>query len=286
MRITGGTKLVGVIGDPVEHSRSPQMHNAAFEALGLNYVYVPFRVRTGKLREAIEGLKALGVVGVNVTIPHKEGALELADEASEEARLIGAANTLTFKGESVIADNTDGRGFLMALEAAGIEVPREVLVLGAGGTARAVTVALARRGVERLTIANRTLSRAEELAESLRKSFPALRVNAIPLERDALRQAVEGSGLLVNTTSVGMRQDDPMLIDPEWLHPGLAVYDVIYTPPKTKLVEEAERKGLKCAGGTDMLVFQGAISFEIWTGRRAPIDTMRSALLKALGLTG
>jgi len=286
MRITGGTKLVGVIGDPVEHSRSPQMHNAAFEELGLDYVYVPFHVRAGRLRQAIEGLKALGVVGVNVTIPHKEGALELADEASEEAKLIGAANTLTFKGERVIADNTDGRGFLMALKAAGIEVPEAVLVLGAGGTARAVTVALAREGVEKLTIANRTVSRAEELAGSLKKSFPALKVEVMPLEPSKLKEAVKESGLLVNATSVGMKEDDPMLIDPEWLHPELAVYDVIYTPPKTKLVEAAERKGLRCAGGVDMLVYQGAISFEIWTGRKAPIDRMRSALLKALGLTG
>jgi shikimate dehydrogenase len=284
-KITGRTKVVGVIGDPVEHSRSPQMHNAAFDALGLDYVYVPFHVPRGKLGEAIEGLKVLGVVGVNVTIPHKQRALELADRRSEEAELIGAANTLIFREGEVFADNTDGRGFIRALQTAGIDPSgcEKALVLGAGGTSRAVCVALAREGVAEITVANRTVERAERLAEFISKEL-GIEIKAIPLEEERLREEIVSSDLLVNTTSVGMKPDDPMLVSPDWLHPRLSVYDVIYTPPETKLIAAAREMGLRCAGGVDMLVFQGAISFEEWTGITPPTDLMKTVLMRALGI--
>lgn len=285
--ITGKTKVVGVIGDPVEHSRSPQMHNAAFEALGLNYVYVPFHVPRGRIRQALEGLKALGVVGINVTIPHKREALEFADQSSEEAKLIGAANTLSFRDGKVIADNTDGRGFIEALRAIGVGdlAGKRALVLGAGGASRAICVALAREGVSGITVANRTIERAEELAELISENFDEVEVKSIPLEERFLAEEMALNDLLVNATSVGMKPSDPMLIHPEWLHSGLIVYDVVYTPPETKLVRAAKEKGLRCSGGIDMLVFQGAISFQIWTGVAPPVEVMRATLMRSLGVT-
>ncbi|HEX29365.1 TPA: shikimate dehydrogenase [Candidatus Poribacteria bacterium] len=285
--ITGKTKIVGVIGDPVEHSRSPQMHNAAFEALNLDFVYVPFRVPRGEVRDAIEGLKSLGVIGINVTIPHKREVLALADQVSEEAKLIGAANTLTFRHGRILADNTDGRGFIKALKAmgAGDLKGRKALVLGAGGTARAICVALAREKVGEVTVANRTIEKAEELVNLISESFDEVEVKSIPLKGERLAEEIASSDLLVNTTSVGMKPDDPMLIRPEWMHPGLMVYDVIYTPPETKLIMAAKGKGLRCSGGIDMLVFQGAISFRIWTGITPPVEVMRATLMKSLGVT-
>ncbi|HID56070.1 TPA: shikimate dehydrogenase [Candidatus Poribacteria bacterium] len=285
--ITGKTKVVGVIGDPVEHSRSPQMHNAAFEALGLNYVYVPFHVPRGRIRQALEGLKALGVVGINVTIPHKREALKFADQSSEEAKLIGAANTLSFRDGKVIADNTDGRGFIEALRAIGVGdlAGKRALVLGAGGASRAICVALAREGVSGITVANRTIERAEELAELISENFDEVEVKSIPLEERFLAEEMALNDLLVNATSVGMKPSDPMLIHPEWLHSGLIVYDVVYTPPETKLVRAAKEKGLRCSGGIDMLVFQGAISFQIWTGVAPPVEVMRATLMRSLGVT-
>ncbi len=286
-RITGKTKVVGVIGDPVEHSHSPQMHNAAFEALNLDFVYVPFRVPRGKVRDAIEGLKSLGVVGINVTIPHKREVLELADQADVEARLIGAANTLTFRDGKVLADNTDGRGFIEALRVMGMGDlgGRKVLVLGAGGASRAICVALAKGGVSKITVANRTIERAEELAELISENFDEVEVKSIPLEGRHLAEEMASSDLLVNATSVGMKPDDPMLICPEWLHPGLTVYDVVYTPPETKLIMAAKERGLRCSGGIDMLVFQGAISFQIWTGIAPPVEVMKATLMRSLGVT-
>jgi shikimate dehydrogenase len=261
------------------------MHNVAFGALGLDYVYVPFHIPRGELREAIDGLKSLGVRGLNVTIPHKEEALHLADHASNEAKLIGAANTLTFEDGLVAADNTDYGGFIRAVEIAGMDLTKceKALVLGAGGSSRSVCVALAHKGVREIIIANRTFDKARGLAKSIADSYGG-QVRAVPLGNGQFRSEMESSDLLVNTTPVGMKQDDPVIVDINWLHPGIAVYDLIYTPPETKLVKTARERGLRCAGGIDMLVFQGALSFEIWTGSSPPIDLMRSALMKALGV--
>lgn len=232
-------------------------------------------------------MKSSGVVGINVTIPHKQDALKIADRATEEAKLIGAANTLTFKGDKVMADNTDGRGFIEALKVIGLEnlKRKRVLVLGAGGASRAICVALAREKVSRITIANRTIERAKKLAELISENFGEVETRSIPLEGRYLAEETASSDLLVNTTSVGMKPDDPMLIRPEWLHPGLTVYDVVYTPPETKLVMAAKERGLRCCGGIDMLVFQGAISFRIWTGIAPPVEVMRTALMRSLGVT-
>ncbi|MCZ6676587.1 MAG: shikimate dehydrogenase [Candidatus Poribacteria bacterium] len=286
MQITGQTKIVGIIGDPVKHSRSPQMHNAAFAALGLDYVYVPFHVQSDNLRAAIDGFKALNVVGINVTIPHKQDVIPFLDAISREAELIGAVNTLIFKDGKISGDNTDAPGFLQAMHDAGREAPEggSAVVIGAGGSARAIVVALALAGLGMIVIANRTVSKAVNLAADLSKKT-GVSICGIGLDDGRLPGAVGTSQLIVNTASASMDVSHPLLIRPEWLKSQSIVYDIVYTPPETRLLQAAAEKGCQTIGGLGMLVHQGAIAFEQWTGVDPPVETMRKALQEALNQT-
>lgn len=279
MQITGQTKIVGIIGDPIKHSRSPQIHNAAIAALGLNYVYVPFHVQPDNLGAAIEGFKAANVVGINVTIPHKQNVIPYLDEISREATLIGAVNTLIFKDGAISGENTDAPGFLQAMQEEGLGVPQggSAVIIGAGGSARAVVVALALAGIRTICIANRTVSRAVALATDLSEKTDAS-IYGIGLDDPKLPNAVGTSQLIVNTASTSMDVSHPLLIDPEWLKPQSIVYDIVYTPPETRLLQAATEKDCYTIGGLGMLVHQGAIAFEKWTGVNPPVETMRQAL--------
>ena len=279
MQITGQTKIVGIIGDPIKHSRSPQIHNAAIAALGLNYVYVPFHVQSDNLGAAIEGFKAANVVGINVTIPHKQNVIPYLDEISREATLIGAVNTLIFRDGTISGENTDAPGFLQAMQEEGHEVPQggSAVIIGAGGSARAIVVALALAGVQTICITNRTVSRAVALATDLSEKTDAS-IYGIGLDDPKLPNAVGTSQLIVNTASTSMDVSHPLLIDPEWLAPQSIVYDIVYTPPETRLLQAAAEKGCHTIGGLGMLVHQGAIAFERWTGVNPPVETMRQAL--------
>lgn len=282
-KISGQTRIVGVIGDPVQHSRSPQMHNAAIVERKLDYVYVPFHVRSGELREAIEGFKALNVLGVNVTIPHKQTVMPILDDVSHEATLIGAANTLIFCDGRVSGDNTDAQGFLRAMTEEGIDIPvgGSAVVLGAGGAARAVVVALALSGLDLITIANRTGWKAIQFEKDL-ATISETEISAVDLASNQLNSAIRSADLLVNTTSVGMQETDQLLIDPDFLNPGTIVYEIVYTPPETPLLRVAREKGCQTIGGIGMLVHQGAIAFEKWIGIVPNVETMRIALEQAL----
>ena len=282
-KISGQTRIVGVIGDPVQHSRSPQMHNAAIVERKLDYVYVPFHVRSGELREAIEGFKALNVLGVNVTIPHKQTVMPILDDVSHEATLIGAANTLIFCDGRVSGDNTDAQGFLRAMTEEGIDIPvgGSAVVLGAGGAARAVVVALALSGLDLITIANRTEWKAIQFEKDL-ATISETEISAVDLASNQLNSAIRSADLLVNTTSVGMQETDQLLIDPDSLNPGTIVYEIVYTPPETPLLRVAREKGCQTIGGIGMLVHQGAIAFEKWIGIVPNVETMRIALEQAL----
>ena len=282
-KISGQTRIVGVIGDPVQHSRSPQMHNAAIVERKLDYVYVPFHVRSGELREAIEGFKALNVLGVNVTIPHKQTVMPILDDVSHEATLIGAANTLIFCDGRVSGDNTDAQGFLRAMTEEGIDIPvgGSAVVLGAGGAARAVVVALALSGLDLITIANRTEWKAIQFEKDL-ATISETEISAVDLASNQLNLAIRSADLLVNTTSVGMQETDQLLIDPDSLNPGTIVYEIVYTPPETPLLRVAREKGCQTIGGIGMLVHQGAIAFEKWIGIVPNVETMRIALKQAL----
>ena len=279
MQITGQTKIVGIIGAPIKHSRSPQIHNAAITALGLDYVYVPFHVQPDNLGAAIEGFKATNVVGINVTIPHKQNVISYLDEISREATLIGAVNTLIFKDGTIIGENTDAPGFLQAMQEDGLEVPQGGLavIIGAGGSARAIVVALALAGLRTIYIANRTVSRAVALAADLSEKTDAS-IYGIGLDDPKLPNAVGTSQLIVNTASTSMDVSHPLLIDPEWFAPQSIVYDIVYTPPETRLLQAAAAQDCYTIGGLGMLVHQGAIAFERWTGVHPPVEIMRQAL--------
>ena len=278
--LTGHTRVAGVIGDPVEHSRSPQMHNAAFAKAGLDYVYVPFHVRPNNLGDAMAGFKAINVVGINVTLPHKQTVIPYLTSVSREAELIGAVNTLTFVGDEIHGDNTDAPGVLRALEENGdmsVPVGEAVVVLGAGGAARAVVVALALAGVASITIANRTVEKAVSLAEEMHQKTDVA-IHGMGLTDARLPVAVRQSVLLINTATASMDATHPLLISTDWLQPNAIVYDIVYTPPVTPLMQAAAERGCQTLGGIGMLVHQGAIAFEKWTGITPCTETMREAL--------
>lgn len=276
--------MVGLIGWPVEHSVSPAMHNAAFEALGLDWCYVPLPVRPGHIAEALAGIVALGFGGVNVTVPHKQALVPLVDELSEAARAIGAVNTvIVMDGGRTTGHNTDAGGFMRALKALPFDPHGcSALVLGAGGAARAVVYALATNQVE-VTVLNRTPERAEALVEALR-GFASARLYAGPLIADRLRKVGANVDLVVNTTPLGMWPHIEGSPWPEELpFPAHALlFDLVYNPRETRLMCQARAVGARACNGLDMLVYQGAEAFTSWTGREAPVDVMRDACLAAL----
>jgi len=278
VRIDGSTIVCGLFGDPVAHSLSPAMHNAAFEELGLNWVYLPFRVASSKLSAAVNAVKALGMAGVNITVPHKEGVIDYLDELSDEAALIGAVNTVINREGCLIGDNTDGKGFIRSLEEAGFSPGgRTALILGSGGAARAVGAALARAGC-RPAIANRTLSRAREIAGLLKKHLDV----EVPVYGfgDINGEMVREFDLIVNTTPLGMNPhvDRCPPLPTTFLHKGQMVYDLVYNPRETKLMRLARASGARVMGGLGMLLCQGVLAFELWTGRPAPVEVMKKAI--------
>ncbi len=275
-------KLFALIGDPVEQSLSPPMHNAAFRALGLNCAYVALRVPKQFLTDAIGGIRALNIAGFNITTPHKIGIVGLLDELDESASLVGAANTVKNDRGKLIGFNTDGEGALRALEEKiGSVRGKEVVLLGAGGAARAIAFSLSKADA-RLTIANRTVSRAKALASTIGQKL-GMEVEVASLNRAELTGALKNADVLINATSVGMSpKAGQTLVSASMMHRGLAVYDIVYEPLRTKLLREARRAGGRTIDGLGMLVHQGALAFEIWTGKRAPIKIIEAAAKREL----
>jgi len=280
--ISGKTILCGVIGDPVEHSVSPAMHNAAFKKMGLDYWYVPFRVKPEKLAEAIAGMRALNIRGLNVTLPHKVAVIPFLDELDPLAEKISAVNTIVNEGGTLTGYNTDATGFLQALLESGVEPKgKNVVILGAGGASRAISFILAERG-SNLVIVNRTLDKARELAGRLSDIFRR-ETRALKLDEENLTSVLEEADILVNTTSVGMSPNiDETPVSPTLFKPNLIVFDVVYNPSQTRLLTEAEQAGAKTISGIEMLVWQGASAFEKWTGLKAPAELMREEVIKVL----
>lgn len=263
------------------------MHNAAIARLGLNYVYVPFSVAPEALELALRSLPALGIVGVNLTIPHKERALSLVDEITEEARDVGAINTVHCVDGRLIADNTDGRGFYQPLAEAGFDARGcEAVVVGAGGAARSVVFRLAREGAKRIWLVNRSFDRAVALAGAVEAAgYDGAAVQPLRIEdRESLARALGRAALLVHTTRIGMHPDVDGLpaIPLDALHRNLFVYDLVYNPIMTRLLIEARERGCTVLGGAKMLVYQGAAAFERWTGVWPPTEVMEAAVLRGL----
>ncbi len=269
-------KLFGVLGDPVSHSLSPVMHNAAFESLGMDCEYHAFRVCIGNLSKALNGAHALGFGGLNLTIPLKEKAMEIV-KPTDLARQIGAVNTVDFK-DGMVGYNTDGIGAKMALSSAGIEIKgKNVLLLGAGGAARAIAFQLAKEGA-RITIANRTIERAEALVKDIKNIGVAE-----SSDYENMKDMIQDSDILINSTSVGMYPKiSGTIVTSDMMHKDLTVFDIVYNPQNTLLLKEAKKAGATTIDGVMMLVFQGAESFRIWTGRSPPVDIMEKAVRKQL----
>ena len=281
MNIKGSTNIVGLIGHPVEHSFSPPMHNAAFQKLGMDYAYVAFDVNPNDLSSAIEGAKSLNIKGFNVTIPHKIEVMQYLDELDEVAELIGAVNTIDFK--ELKGYNTDGIGAVRAIEEVSSIKDMDVIVTGAGGASRAISFYLAKFGASSITILNRNVDRAQKLAGDVLASDLISDVNFASISQ--INDYLPNADILVDTTPLGMDPhiNDEPIAKAENMHEDLVVFDAVYNPNETVLLKEAIKAGAKPVYGIKMLLYQGAESFKIWTGREAPIDVMQEALNKHLG---
>jgi shikimate dehydrogenase len=279
--ISGETKVCAVIGDPVKHSLSPCIQNAAFKHLKLNYVYIAFEVGLAELETAIQGIRSLKIHGLNVTTPLKVDAARHLDTLDRSAEVTGAVNTVLNQG-GLIGYNTDGEGARKALKAGGHDPKnKKVVILGAGGASRSVSYSLASEACE-VVILNRTLERAERLVEKLANTF-GNKVRCGKLCRNSIKKELKDADILINATTLGMRlHEDKTPIDRALLRSNLVVFDLVYDPPETKLLSEAKSIGAKTVKGITMLVYQGAASFEIWTGRKAPVDVMNSAAEKEI----
>lgn len=272
------TVLYGVFGNPIKHSKSPVMMNRAFRETGTNAVYAAFEVKQDQLREAIQGVRALNYRGINVTIPHKVEVMRLLDHVDEDARRIGAVNTIVNEDGRLIGYNTDGLGYVRSLkEETGSLQGKRILVLGAGGAARGVGFALAKEQPAALWIANRTVEKAVSLAKDI---SPYCETTGIGYDRVADLHSVD---LIVNTTSVGMHPHvDATPLDTTFITPNMIVSDLVYNPLTTKLLAAAKSIGATAHSGLGMFIYQGAIAFEHWTGKPAPIAAMREAVEQAL----
>jgi len=282
MEISGKTRVCGVIGDPIEHTLSPIIHNAAFEALGIDYFFLAFKVKSAEVENAVRGMRALSILGLNVTMPHKNAVTKYLDEIDPTGRAIGSVNTLLNKDGRLFGFNTDGVGALNALEQNGVEPKgKKVLLLGAGGAAKAIAYTLSQEADE-LLILNRTPKPAAELAELLKQKFKK-KISAAELSPNTIKDNIADFDVLINATSVGMNPNvDQTPVAPEWLKPDLAVMDIVYNPVETRLAKDAKAVGAKVVSGVEMLIYQGAASFEIWTACKAPVEVMRKAALNHL----
>ena len=283
MHIDGNTRIVGIIGSPLDHTLSPAIHNAAFDHMGLNWCYVTMPVSEGCLREAIEGLKALRFVGVNVTMPFKTEVLPLLDEVAMFAESVGAVNTILVDKGRLIGYNTDGRGFYMALvRDLGYDVRgRKVLIMGAGGASRSVAVSLALAGCSSIAIVNRSPEKSRQLAEIVKKSAPGIEITWLSPNENC-DVVVAESDIIINATPLTDFHGSALRVPVALLNSSQVVCDLNYPVYQSPFLQEAEARGARVMDGKGMLLYQAAAAFEIWTGLDAPVEVMRVALHKAL----
>jgi shikimate dehydrogenase len=280
MQVSGKTGVVGIFGDPVAHSLSPRMQNAAIQTSGLDAIYVPFHVTAAQLCDAVKSIRAMSIRGVNLTIPHKEAACDLVDELDASAQMIGAINTIVNDNGRLKGYNTDGLGLLKALkQELGCDVAgKRVLLLGAGGACRAALVALCQAKVSWIGIANRTRNRSQQLIEEFSAKFSGTAFAEYELGSSLLNTCDEPVDLLVNTTSVGLKGEDFGFPVVDCLKPGGAVFDMVYAPEPTMLLNQARKRGLVAADGLGMLAAQGEAAFALWFGQSPEPLVMRRSL--------
>ncbi len=281
MIIKATTKVYGIFGHPVNHSLSPQMHNAAFQSLRLDCVYLAFDVHPKDFEIAARAIRSMCISGVNITIPHKESIIFFLDEISPEASLTGAVNTVKNVDGKLIGYNTDVSGFLRAIrEDLGFH-PKglSAALIGAGGAARAVLTSLCMNEAYQVYVINRTLDKAKRLASEFKKGFKDTFIQAVSLDdKDDIKNILGKTKLLVNATSAGMKGVDSVEMPLEHLQKEAVIYDLVYDPRETNLIKTAKELGYKASGGLSMLLYQGVESFEIWTGKDAPTGVMKKAL--------
>ena len=280
--ITGHTRLTALLGSPVAHSISPLMHNEAFQLLNLDYTYLCFDVNEETLPAAVDGLKACGIRGFNLTMPNKNQIVKLLDELSPAARLIGAVNTVVNDKGHLVGYNTDGVGYMQAVRDAGYDITgKTITIMGAGGAATAICAQAALDGVEKIHVFARETSRfwerTQKLVENINSTLPCKAVLHENKDTGALARAISESALLLNATSVGMAPDTDSTIiqDTSLYHPDLIVSDVIYNPRETRFLREAREAGCRTFNGMYMLLYQGAEAFRLWTGKEMPIKEIK-----------
>lgn len=273
MNVNGKTKIIGIFGYPIEHTLSPLMHNSAFEALGLDNCYVPFRVLPEDLPYAVQAIRSLNLLGVNITVPHKENVLPLLDKIDEEAAFIGAVNTITHEDGTLTGYNTDGRGFMSSLTEEGIETEgKEITVIGTGGACRAISYYLSEKA-SKLSLYDIDKAKAEKLVKDLNEFSD----NVFLLDN---MKAAGKTDIIINATPLGMKPGDPSPVDRNLIPSDAVVCDLVYT--KTRFLSEAENKGAKTLDGSGMLLWQGVLAFELLTGIKPPVDVMRTALMSMI----
>ncbi len=270
MNVNGKTRIIGIFGYPIEHTLSPLMHNSAFEKLKMNNCYIPFRVDPNELSNAVQSIRSLNLLGVNVTVPHKEHVLPLLDNVDKEAKFIGAVNTVTNNNGVLTGYNTDGRGFISSLSEAGITIDgKDITIIGTGGACRAVSYYLSEKA-SNLSLYDLDREKAGKLVKDLNE----FRGNVFILDKP---EDAGNSDIIINATPLGMKPDDPSPVDPALITSDKVVCDLVYK--KTQLLKDAEKKGAKIIDGSGMLLWQGVLAFELWTGVKPPVDLMREILL-------
>ncbi|EMF0151561.1 shikimate dehydrogenase [Enterococcus hirae] len=282
--ISGRTKLTGFFAKPASHSLSPLMHNLAFSHWGIDAVYLAFEVDQTNLRQAVESIRTLNMLGVNVSMPNKTAVLAYLDQLSPEAELIGAVNTIVHQEQRLIGYNTDGMGFVRSVNETGHPIKNQkIVVLGAGGAAKAIVVQMALEGAQEITIYKRLnatfLPLKEYFAKVSEKTGCPIRLHDYA-DESQLALDLSQANLLINATDIGMgsKKDQLPIADVKLLHSQLAVFDLIYSPSETRLIQEAKKMGIKAYNGLGMLIHQGAIAFELWTHREMPVQNIRERL--------
>jgi shikimate dehydrogenase len=279
MQITGETTITGVFGWPVRHSLSPVFQNAAFLHFGLNWVYIPLEVNPENLGKAVDAIRIFSIKGINITIPYKRNVIQYIDSVDDDVKLLGVANTIVNENGILKGYTTDGIGFLRSLKEDGMFNPagKNVFIFGSGGSAFALSGTLVNAGISTLIICNRTYERAVVLKNHLKEHFGFENTEIVQFEKRNQSSLWKNVDLVVNTTSIGMNEDDIILVEEKNLSENMFVYDIVYNR-KTNLIEASLKRGIRCLDGLSMLIFQGAVSFTLWTGIDAPVEIMKRAI--------
>jgi shikimate dehydrogenase len=284
VEINGKTQLIVLIGNPVEHSMSPKMHNAAFRKLGLNYVYIAVRVDNDKVKEAIEGIRAFHIKGANVTVPHKINVMQFLDEIDPVAENIGAINTILNKDGHLYGTNTDGIGAVRSFKEEGVELEdKKIVMIGAGGVARPLIYNFALKAKD-FVLFDIAEGIVQTLAQELNRKIK-VQIRGFKSDPAKIAKELQDADIFINATPVGMHpKENESIISKNSLRKDLTVFDVVYNPLETKLIKESKSVGAKAIPGVMMLVYQGVAAFELWTGQKAPVPLMKQMVLEGLSL--